>query len=286
MGGLLVFRVSGTLTVEAGGSVTAAGLGFLGGAGLTGTGTSHGRQGESICGNPQTVSIQPNLGGGGGGKYMNTADDCGQGGGGAGHGVAGTWRPYSPTCFGTGNNAPAVNGGDTYGNPRAGIPPLKFADASLGVHWWTDRSTTYPATIALAATWDRDLAYRTGAAVGREVHSQAQLPFRRVEFRRAWDEGKGGLRGDPISAARRHAARGGGWRSPAAHSLRHAAWGSGLSDARFLERPVTRVDSAAQAAAPAWSGRPGQLPARASHRSGRARLTHPAPQDQVVAARR
>ena len=41
-------------------------------------------------------------------------------------------------------------GGDTYGVPRLGIPPLKMADASVGVHWWTDRSTTYPATIALA----------------------------------------------------------------------------------------------------------------------------------------
>lgn len=64
------------------------------------------------------------------------------------------------------------NGGDTYGNEKAGIPPLKFADASVGIHWWTDRSTTYPATIALAATWDRDLAYRAGAALGRDARAR------------------------------------------------------------------------------------------------------------------
>lgn len=63
-------------------------------------------------------------------------------------------------------------GGDTYGHDRAGIPPLKMADASLGIHWWTDRSTTYPATIALAATWDRELAYRTGAALGRDARAR------------------------------------------------------------------------------------------------------------------
>lgn len=63
-------------------------------------------------------------------------------------------------------------GGDTYGVPRLGIPPLKLADASVGVHWWTDRSTSYPATLALAAAWDRDLAWRTGAAVGRDARAR------------------------------------------------------------------------------------------------------------------
>ena len=57
------------------------------------------------------------------------------------------------------------------GNP-AGIPPLKMADASVRVHWWTDRSTSYPASIALAATWDPELAYRVGAAVGRDARAR------------------------------------------------------------------------------------------------------------------
>lgn len=62
--------------------------------------------------------------------------------------------------------------GDTFGNARTGIPSIKFADASVGLHWWTDRSTTYPAMIALAATWDRDVAYRMGAAVGRDARAR------------------------------------------------------------------------------------------------------------------
>lgn len=64
------------------------------------------------------------------------------------------------------------DGGDTYGCKRLGIPPLKFADASVGIHWWTDRSTTYPSTIALAATWDPKLAYRAGAALGRDAKAR------------------------------------------------------------------------------------------------------------------
>ena len=62
--------------------------------------------------------------------------------------------------------------GNTYGNARVGIPSLKMADASVGVHWFTDCSTTYPATIALAATWDRELAYRAGAALGRDARAR------------------------------------------------------------------------------------------------------------------
>jgi len=63
-------------------------------------------------------------------------------------------------------------GGDTFGNARVGIPTLKLADASLGIHWWGARTTTYPATIALAAAWDRDLAYRMGAAIGRDCQAR------------------------------------------------------------------------------------------------------------------
>lgn len=62
--------------------------------------------------------------------------------------------------------------GDTFGNARVGILPLKFADASVGIHWWTDKSTTYPATIALAATWDADLAFRAGRALGRDARAR------------------------------------------------------------------------------------------------------------------
>jgi beta-glucosidase len=85
---------------------------------------------------------------------------------------------YSDWARGAGKSDPANddpdprNCGDTRGNARVGIPPLKFADASVGIHWWTDRSTTYPATIALAAAWDPDLAYRAGAALGRDSRAR------------------------------------------------------------------------------------------------------------------
>lgn len=62
--------------------------------------------------------------------------------------------------------------GDTFGNARAGIPRLKFADASVGVHWWTKNATAYPSTIGLAAAFDRDLAYRMGAALGRDCRAR------------------------------------------------------------------------------------------------------------------
>ena len=62
--------------------------------------------------------------------------------------------------------------GNTYGIARLGIPPLKMSDGPTGVHWWCTSSTTYPASIALAATWDRDLAYRVGAAIGRDARAR------------------------------------------------------------------------------------------------------------------
>lgn len=63
-------------------------------------------------------------------------------------------------------------GGNTFRNERAGIPALRFADGPLGVHWWCKTSTAYPATIALAAAWDRELAYRYGTAIGRDARAR------------------------------------------------------------------------------------------------------------------
>lgn len=64
------------------------------------------------------------------------------------------------------------DGGDTTPCRRVGIPSFKMADASVGVHWWAEDSTTFPASIALAATFDRDLAARYGSAVGRECRAR------------------------------------------------------------------------------------------------------------------
>ncbi len=115
-GGLLVLRVNGQAIVEAGGSITTTGLGFVGGQGIGGTYHSNGRPGESICGNPQAVSTVPNHGGGGGGIYLNTNDDCGQGGGGAGYAQPGTWKNFTQRCINEGATSPALNGGDTVGH--------------------------------------------------------------------------------------------------------------------------------------------------------------------------
>ncbi len=46
------------------------------------------------------------------------------------------------------------------------FPKIRFADGPVGVHWWCDKSTAYPALIQLAATWDRNLSYRMGEALG------------------------------------------------------------------------------------------------------------------------
>lgn len=64
------------------------------------------------------------------------------------------------------------DGGDTVAKPHAGIPSFKMADASVGIHWWTDASTTYPATIALAASFNRELAGEFGKAVGRDARAR------------------------------------------------------------------------------------------------------------------
>ena len=66
----------------------------------------------------------------------------------------------------------ASDEGNTLGVPHAGIPALKMADGPVGVHWWTDASTTYPATIGLAASWDRELSRRMGQGLGRDARAR------------------------------------------------------------------------------------------------------------------
>lgn len=60
----------------------------------------------------------------------------------------------------------------TRGVPAKGIPSFRFADGPMGIHWWCERATAYPATLALAAAWDRKLAYGMGAAVGRDARAR------------------------------------------------------------------------------------------------------------------
>jgi beta-glucosidase len=72
----------------------------------------------------------------------------------------------------------------TGGVKRLGIPELKMADGPLGVReeisrdnwsaagWNNDFATYYPATGALAATWNPRLAYTFGNSVGQELRAR------------------------------------------------------------------------------------------------------------------
>src|SRR5882757_1403437 len=55
--------------------------------------------------------------------------------------------------------------------PRLGIPELKMSDGPMGVHDYGP-TTAYPAGIALAATWDIDLAQRVGAMMATDPRAR------------------------------------------------------------------------------------------------------------------
>ncbi|MGB6876521.1 MAG: glycoside hydrolase family 3 C-terminal domain-containing protein [Candidatus Acidiferrales bacterium] len=55
--------------------------------------------------------------------------------------------------------------------PRLGIPSLRMSDGPLGVHDYGP-TTAYTAGIALAASWDSDLARRVGTSMGRDARAR------------------------------------------------------------------------------------------------------------------
>jgi beta-glucosidase len=55
--------------------------------------------------------------------------------------------------------------------PRLGIPGLKMSDGPMGVHNYGP-ATAYPAPIALAASWDTELAERVGAMMGDDARAR------------------------------------------------------------------------------------------------------------------
>lgn len=60
------------------------------------------------------------------------------------------------------------------GVPRLGIPALNFMDASCGLRveeWRPIRSTAFPCTLLLAATWDPELARQYAVAVAEEFRA-------------------------------------------------------------------------------------------------------------------
>src|SRR6266404_4725907 len=55
--------------------------------------------------------------------------------------------------------------------PRLGLPALRMSDGPLGVHDYGE-TTAYPAGIALAASWDTDLARRVGVSMGQDARAR------------------------------------------------------------------------------------------------------------------
>jgi beta-glucosidase len=55
--------------------------------------------------------------------------------------------------------------------PRLGLPEIKFSDGPTGCRNWGP-STAYPASIGLAAAFDRGLAERVGTAMGRDCRAR------------------------------------------------------------------------------------------------------------------
>jgi len=64
-----------------------------------------------------------------------------------------------------------INDFYTQAIPRLGIPALRMSDGPLGVHDYGS-TTAYPAGIALAASWDTDLAKRVGEAMGQDARAR------------------------------------------------------------------------------------------------------------------
>ncbi|MFB6250555.1 MAG: beta-glucosidase [Halobellus sp.] len=60
------------------------------------------------------------------------------------------------------------------GVDRVGIPPLRLVDGPLGIRTNTRTATAFPASIALAASFDTALAEAFGAALGREATAHGQ----------------------------------------------------------------------------------------------------------------
>ena len=55
--------------------------------------------------------------------------------------------------------------------PRLGIPSLRMSDGPLGVHDY-GLTTAYPAGIAVAASWDTELAQQFGVAMGKDARAR------------------------------------------------------------------------------------------------------------------
>ncbi|MBN1607255.1 MAG: glycoside hydrolase family 3 C-terminal domain-containing protein [Polyangiaceae bacterium] len=62
--------------------------------------------------------------------------------------------------------------GATFPNARIGLPELRMSDGPMGVHWWCERATAYPAQLCATASWDESLWYELGVSLGRDCRAR------------------------------------------------------------------------------------------------------------------
>ncbi|HZD30279.1 MAG TPA: glycoside hydrolase family 3 N-terminal domain-containing protein, partial [Candidatus Angelobacter sp.] len=71
------------------------------------------------------------------------------------------------------NNAdPGGGAGYVAGVPRLSIPDINISDSGTGSGSSKQASSTFPATIALAASWDRQLSFDYAVQIARELRAQ------------------------------------------------------------------------------------------------------------------
>jgi beta-glucosidase len=70
------------------------------------------------------------------------------------------------------NADPGGGGGYIEGVPRLHIPDVNISDSATGSGSTTQSSSTFPATIALAASWDRQLSYDYGSEIAIQLRAQ------------------------------------------------------------------------------------------------------------------
>jgi beta-glucosidase len=70
------------------------------------------------------------------------------------------------------DKVPGGGAGYIKGVPRLGIPDLDISDSGNGSGSGTQKSTTFPAPIATAASWDAKLSYQYGAEIARQLRAQ------------------------------------------------------------------------------------------------------------------
>src|SRR6202453_3715837 len=70
------------------------------------------------------------------------------------------------------NASPGGGGGYIEGVTRLHIPEINMSDSATGSGSATQSSSTFPATIALAASWDRQLSYDYGKEIAIQLRAQ------------------------------------------------------------------------------------------------------------------